>query len=690
MLKSYFDKIAIQNKLYAMHFLVTGAALFLVFIMLVSYQYLSFKNDLLNELNSQLAVIDGNVGAAVAFEDKYAALEALQSFSLNSSVDQAYIVLNNNTVFAEYRSQKLKSLPQRTLSNFAEIAKRSTIHLTRQVMVNQQQVATLYLDANLNQMNSRVKVFCFALIAAILMAMLLARQISRILNKHITDPIAYLEHLVSSITKNQNYTKRSALESNDEIGALSAGINNMLENIESRDSKLVDELEHRKIVEKKLDHLAYFDNQTTLPNRHAFNEHIETLMRECVDEHGFYLLMLDLDNFKMVNDTLGHHGGDVLLKECGERLRSILSKMDALFRIGGDEFAITLRGIRAVEDVEKICHRIIRTISQTFLIDDHEIVVGVSLGAIQYLQGNYNQSSLIKNADVAMYWAKSDGKNTCKFYSKEIEEARFQQQKLISNLQVALKNKELELYYQPIISIDSGLIIGFEALLRWQHPELGMISPDVFIPIAENTGLIIPIGDWVINTSIAQIKTWQGKYSPHLFVNINLSGRQFQDVSMVSKIHSVIHYHQIRNPATIKFELTESILMEDVPKTVQILTALREIGVGVAVDDFGTGHSSMNYLKQFPVTTLKIDKSFVRGLPDDHVDVAIVESILALARSLKLIVVAEGVETEEQLEFLRKHRCKKAQGYLISRPVPAMEIEKLMDQFHSVLRGLSQ
>ncbi len=682
MLRRYFEKIAIQKKLYTMHFLVTGAAMCLVFAILVAYQYMSFKHDLLGDLDAQVSIVNNNLGPAILFNDKLAADETLSSLNLNSSIENAYIVLEDNSVFAEYHQEAVNH-PKLNPTPSASIAYQrdsSEIHITREIFENKQRVGTIVLNANFNKINSRIQVFSVALLVAVLIAMFIAKVISRYLNRYITEPISYLKQLVTQISDTHDYTARSAIQSSDEIGALSAGINDMLDNIELRDEKLLAELAQKKVYEEKLDQLAYFDNQTTLPNRHYFAEHISKLINEAPP---FYLLMLDLDNFKVANDTLGHEAGDILLKLCGQRLEAVIGERNRVFRIGGDEFSITLENSDSPYDVEIVCNRIIHAISQKFIIGSQEVFVGVSIGAVQYINGNYSESNLIKNADIAMYWAKSDGKNTYKFYSKKIEDVKYQQQKMIGYLQKSLKNNELEMYYQPIIRVDSGLVVGVEALLRWNQPELGMVEPIVFIPIAENTGLINPIGTFVINTALNQIKKWQVKYNTELFININISGRQFHDRNIVSKISAAIYKNGI-NPKTINFELTESVLMDDINKSIQILKSLRKLGTSVSIDDFGTGHSSMSYLKQLPINTIKIDKSFIHGVPQDKVDTAIIESIFALAKSLELDIVAEGVETEEQFAFIKKHHCAKAQGFLFSKPIPAQEIEAMFDQFYAI------
>lgn len=677
MLKGYFDKLTIREKLYTMHFVVTGSSMLLLFIILVVYQYLSIKQDLLNDLDSQISIIENNVAPAIAFEDQKATSEILNALSLNDSVEGAYIALNNRSIFAQYQH------PVSRLSSDDSVRKKSAIHISKDIVINGHQVGTLVLDANLNVLYSRLKVFSIAILLSMSVAMALAKVLSVLLNRFISEPIIYLKSLVANITNNQDYIQRSQIQSLDEIGALSTGINNMLENIQLRDQKLLGELAQRSVFEQKLDQLAYYDINTGLPNRHFFADHISKLIQwSDANNSQFYLLFLDLDNFKIANDTMGHEAGDTLLKLCAQRLKAVIHSDDQVCRVGGDEFAITLRSVDSPYDVEIICNRIIHAISQKFVIESQEVFVGASIGAVLYANRNYSESTLIKNADIAMYWAKADGKNTYKFYSQSIAEVKFHQQKIVTSLQKSLSNDELDVYYQPIIDVASGLMIGFEALLRWNQPELGMVSPSVFIPIAENTGLINPIGSFVIDTALSQVKKWQTKYNTDLFMNINISGRQFHDKNIVNKISTAIYRTGV-NPKTINFELTESVLMDDINASIHILKSLRLLGISISIDDFGTGHSSMSYLKQLPINTIKIDKSFVHGVPDDKVDTAIIESIFALANSLQLNVVAEGVETEAQLAFIKNYPNTKAQGFLFSKPVAADEIEVLFDEFHA-------
>jgi diguanylate cyclase len=684
MLTLYFKNKRIRDKLLVMNIMVVVSTLILLFMLMVAYQYVVYKNELIKNINSQLLIIEGNLGSAVLFEDKAAANEILASFRIDKNVDSAFIELENKTIFSEFKQQslaKIKDSSHQKLTN--------DLHIVRPIVVNNQTLGHIHVYVTLAQVKYEIRFFIFILLLALVGAVIFARLVSKRIQRYIAEPIAYLEKLVTRITQGHDYSMRSNIQTDDEIGALSNGINNMLEDIQNRDLQLIKELEQREIIQKKLDQLAYFDTLTHLPNRHAFTESIhEVLSMGGKVTNRLYLLFLDLDNFKIVNDSHGHQLGDALLSRCAERLSRIFPENDKVYRIGGDEFAVILQTAQSHQEVEDVCNRITQALSRKFLINGHELNVGVSIGVVEHEENSRDTKSLIKHADAAMYWAKSAGKNTYKFYSLALEQANFFTQQLTDDLHYALEKNELELHYQPIINIDTAQMVGVEALLRWHNGRAGIIRPDIFIPIAESTGLIIPIGEWVIREAIAQLVLWHKSGHPDFFININISPRQLFDHRIVNSIKSAITDFQI-DPKYINLELTESSLMEDVDKAIAILEGIQSIGVGVAIDDFGTGHSSMSYLKQFPISTIKIDKSFIKGIPTDQVDCAIIDAIFALAGSLNLDVVAEGVETEDQYAFLRTKRCTKLQGYLFSKPLPAKNIEDLLTQSNVVKRVTS-
>lgn len=434
----------------------------------------------------------------------------------------------------------------------------------------------------------------------------------------------------------------------------------------------------QKRVESMIRYQASHDSLTKLPNRLLFNEQLSLAIIQAQRQDEMVgVAFLDLDRFKTINDTLGHAIGDQLLQQVAERLQSCLRQCDAIARWGGDEFTLLLPHLNSAEEISKISERILKKLSVPFLLDDQELYVTASLGIALAPYDGEDAEMLLKNADAAMYQAKQQGKNTYQLYFEEMGRKVRQQLTLESDLRKALAKNELMLYYQPQVNIRTGQIFGLEALLRWKHPSLGFISPTQFIPLAEETGLICAIGNWVLQTACNQHRVWKAAGLPPVRIAINLSAQQFQQVDLVNSIVDTLITTQV-DPAYLELEITESAVMKDVDSAILTLQHLKEIGVQIAMDDFGTGYSSLNALKHFPLHTLKIDQSFVRDAVHDPSDAAIAKAIVALGKGLELKVLAEGVETLEQLEWLRSIQCDSAQGYLFSRPVPPHEIPQLL------------
>ena len=442
---------------------------------------------------------------------------------------------------------------------------------------------------------------------------------------------------------------------------------------------LVRDISERKRTEDQIRHLAYCDSLTGIPNRQAF---LETLQRELqrskVSNKKFAVLFMDLDAFKRINDTLGHNVGDHLLKIVSERLRETIRPSDLvsrgdqshnLARLGGDEFTILIPDLERVENALNVAHRVKDAMRRPFLIDGHEIFVTASIGISLFPEDGDDCDSLLKYADTAMYHAKNCGKNNAKLYSSSLTMQIMSHVKLEVGLRKALKNDELYLLYQPQIDVRTSEIVGVEALVRWRHPERGVISPTEFIPLAEETGLIVPIGEWVLRTACIQAMQWQKATQRLLRIAVNLSAKQFKDENLTQIVLSALHDTGL-DPCFLELELTEGTLMDDARATMVTLEQLRAIGVYLSIDDFGTGYSSMNYLKRFDVRALKIDKSFICGLPQDTENAAITRAIIAMAHGLKMAVVAEGVETDEQLVLLEEYGCDVAQGFYLGHPSP--------------------
>ena len=434
--------------------------------------------------------------------------------------------------------------------------------------------------------------------------------------------------------------------------------------------------------EEKLYHQAHYDALTDLPNRVLLRDRLEQAMSRAGREGTCVaVLFLDLDRFKSINDSLGHVAGDLFLKEMGVRLSRQLREGDSVVRFGGDEFIIVVPDITGdiniITTISKICENILAATIEPFSLEGHEITITSSVGVSIYPQDADNFDDLLKNADTAMYHAKGQGRDNYQFYAQDLNAAAMQRFNMQNDLHRALENDELELFYQPQVDLQSGHLVGAECLLRWQHPELGIVSPSRFIPIAEDTGLITSIGEWVLRTACAQSRVWQDRGFPAVRMAVNLSARQFRSRNLVATVREILEETQLP-VQLLELEVTEGAIMADIDRTISTLRALSEMGVRIAVDDFGTGYSSLAYLAQFPLDVLKIDQSFVRDVVDRSDVACVVAAIVGLAHSLDLTVVAEGVESQEQLEFLRTLGCEEIQGYLYSRPLAASDFEELL------------
>jgi diguanylate cyclase (GGDEF)-like protein len=434
--------------------------------------------------------------------------------------------------------------------------------------------------------------------------------------------------------------------------------------------------------EEKLYHQAHYDALTDLPNRVLLRDRLEQAMSRAHREGSCVaVLFLDLDRFKSINDSLGHVAGDEFLREMAVRLTRQLREGDSVIRFGGDEFIIVVPDIPSdmhiIATISKVCENVLAAIVEPFSLEGHEIKISGSVGVSLYPQDADNFDDLLKNADTAMYHAKAQGRDNYQFYAHDLNAAAMKHFNLQNNLHRALENDELDLFYQPKVDLQSGKLVGAECLIRWRHPELGLVSPSHFIPIAEDTGLIAPIGDWVLRTACAQNRVWLDRGLPAVRMAVNLSPRQFHSRNLVANVGEILEETQLP-VQLLELEVTEGAIMTDIDRTVSTLNALNRMGVRIAVDDFGTGYSSLAYLAQFPLDVLKIDQSFVRDVVDRSDVACVVTAIVGLAHSLDLEVVAEGVENPEQLEFLRALGCEEIQGYLSGRPLSADQFEKLL------------
>ncbi|WP_080845801.1 bifunctional diguanylate cyclase/phosphodiesterase [Cytobacillus gottheilii] len=443
-------------------------------------------------------------------------------------------------------------------------------------------------------------------------------------------------------------------------------------------SGIIRDISERKENERKITELVYRDPLTNLPNRRFLNNYLSlSIEQAAVNHQSLAVLFIDLDRFKYINDTLGHSVGDQLLVEVSKRMSKYIEKKDMLARQGGDEYILIFPQTNH-QHAAKISQQILDELLMPFHFEDNELFISASIGISMYPEDGGEADLLVKNADTAMYRAKEIGKNNFQFFTSDMNELMAKKMRLEVGLRKALINNELELYYQPQIKVNNGHIKGVEALIRWNHPKMGIVSPAEFIPLAEETGLIIQIGNWVIETACRQAKEWEIQgYSP-VRMSINISARQFQQTSFVDTVMEIIENTKI-DPQYLELELTETIVQDPV-YAIPVLNQLKDMGIKLSLDDFGTGYSSLSYLKSFPLDTLKIDRSFISTVNESGKDAAIVKTIINMANSLDLNVIAEGVETNEQLLSLKQDGCDEYQGYLFSKPVKALAVQELLQK----------
>ena len=436
----------------------------------------------------------------------------------------------------------------------------------------------------------------------------------------------------------------------------------------------IEDITDRKVAEERVHFLAYYDALTGLPNRILLQDRIGMALASAAKrEEKVAVLFLDLDRFKIINDSLGHSAGDILLREVAVRLKEWSRKQDTVARVGGDEFVLLLTGVEQASDAAVAAQRVVDAMTAQFSVRGHSINITCSVGISMFPEHGIDGETLIKNADAAMYSAKQNGPNTCQFFTEDLNVEMVERLTLENGLRLALDRQEFFLVYQPQMDIATGGIVGVEALLRWQHPELGFVPPDRFIRIAENSGLIVPIGEWVLRAACSQARKWQVEGLPEVRIAVNVSAVQFRQEGFRDLIRRVLCDTGLA-PQHLELELTESLLLTNADVMFSVLKELNEMGLKLAIDDFGTGYSSLSYLRQFPVSKLKIDRSFIRDIATNPGDAAITTAIIGMAKSLSLKVIAEGVENEAQMSFLRTHQCDEIQGYYFSQPLSADKV----------------
>jgi diguanylate cyclase (GGDEF)-like protein len=690
-----FRKLPIGKKLRVINLLIVSLITLLTISSMSFFMYGSLRDDYQKEAATLSAMLAQSVNSALLSNDAEAAQGALDGLRTVRDVLRAEIYDKSGHLFASYaRENNTFNAPlsfdpsqYEKAAHFGSLAL-DNVSPVLSVSPGKEQIGTITIRLNLVDAYTHlayqigilllVGLFSFTLIAALLTK----------LQKSITLPLLSLTEAMHKVSKDGDFSARATLVSQDEIGELASVFNQMLDELSKRENSLHQELKERRRIEERLSEIAHFDSVSNLPNRYSFNSQIDrALINYKYDLEKFALMFLDLDNFKYVNDTFGHHAGDLLLARVAERLRGSLRQEDYIARLGGDEFAIIMYDFIGISQISSVSGKILAALQQPFFLEGHEAFIGASIGITICPDNGEDRETLQRQADSAMYQAKNLGKNTFQFYQADLSLAHKNRINIEAQLRRSLEHDEIVVYYEPIVEIPTERIVGFEALARWIKQDGTIVRPDDFIPLAEETGLIIDIGNHVINSSAVQTAAWVNRFG-QTFISVNFSSRQFKQNDLANDVLKTLKNAGLQ-PCYFEMEITESILMNNSSDSMNLLGLLIDQGMGVAIDDFGTGYSSLSYLTSFPISKIKIDRSFVAKLPNDKNALAVVTAIIGLAKSLNLKVVAEGIETVEQFTCLAKLGCQYGQGYLFGKPLPAVEATKLLEMRSSQSATLS-
>ena len=697
--------ISIRRKLTLLIVIISTVSLLLASIVFITSDRINARKTVSDNLGTMADIIAANSSAALLFSDAAAAQETLGFLKSQQHIQTAAIYDKHGMQFASYIKPGLMlQLPLDNRHSENVQFRDDYVELFSHILYEGEQIGVVYLRSDMDVVHDRLILFLGIVALVLLVSLLITFTLSAHMQRIITGPLLRLSAIARQVSTEKNYSVRVIGKGKDELGKLISDFNTMLDEIQSRDNELSEhrlKLEERvaqrtreleianaklevskekaESVASRMEYHAHHDALTGLPNRILLNDRIKNeLAHARRQQTNAALLFLDLDRFKIINDSLGHAVGDQLLRVISRRLNNCVRDEDTVARLGGDEFMILLPRISGSGDAGRIAKKVIECLVDPISCNGHELHITTSIGISIYPYDGTDAETLIKHADISMYRAKELGRNKSVYYTAEMNAGSRKQLTMETSLRKALSRNQLKLLYQPKVDIKRNIIVGVEALLRWEHPTLGFISPLDFIPIAEDTGLIVPIGEWVLGTAFKQLKQWHRAGFSHLTMAVNLSSTQlshpgFEDVVAHSLEESGL------DACMTELEVTENVAMENIDSAIAILDRLKCMGVTIAMDDFGTGYSSLSYLRRLPIDTVKIDKSFVCEIPDSAEDVTIAQAIIAMAQSLKLSLVVEGVENTRQLNFFRQQGVNIVQGYLFSKPVEASKILEMLE-----------
>lgn len=682
-LSGWYHHLRLGQKLLVINSITAGTAMLLLLLSISVIYIFSQRNQVLEQTAVQAKMYSENLAASLIFKDRNSAQEVLKSLHSSPYIRHADLFDAQGNYFAEFRDsnyQRPDPLPLslKSADRYGQSHQFDFRYLryTTVVSVDGKTTGYLYTESDISAIYWQAATFMLLSLVASCFAALVGLLLLNRLQISLMAPLNNLVKLMYYVSKENDYSKRALLVGDDEMGELATGFNQMLEKIQDRDNALGMELKEKEITERRLDKLAHYDVVTHLPNRHFFNRSlVMSASQAASNEVKFGLMFIDLDNFKMVNDTLGHHVGDILLHHVAEVLKETVRGDDIVARLGGDEFGIILSNLEHAENAAAIARKIIARISTPAILGGHKVVVGASIGISFFPADADNIDALMQNADTAMYHAKDQGKNNFQFFNSEMRARVQNRMNIETDLRKALEEKQLYLEYQPQFDIKTRCFHGVEALVRWQHPVLGRVGPNEFIPVAEESGLIVQMGELVFRAACQQAREWRDQGLP-LTIAVNVSSRQFREANLLQQFDRILS-EEGASASWIELEITEGALIDASDTIISKLNAFADKGYNLAIDDFGTGYSSLSYLKRFPISKLKIDRSFIIGIPDNPDDKSIAHAIIAMGNSLDMQIIAEGIETEQQAQCLLDFGCRLGQGFLVSPSVAPEKVAEL-------------
>ncbi|MDP8212093.1 MAG: EAL domain-containing protein [Candidatus Zapsychrus exili] len=659
----FLNNMNIQKKLMFIILLTAVTSLLLASICFAVYELFSFKITLGSKLHEINKIISNKLEEPLKEKDIKALSSIVNSLETIDYITLSKVVDSTGKTLAQYKTANAKTAGTVLPTGIYSYGNR--IHSYYTIKNDTNRLGSLYIQSDLSQLTKRLSFYLRIILVIILFIFLVAKEISSRLQRIISDPILNLLDTSKQVSINKNYSLRTPKTTSDEIGDLTDAFNSMLSETDKANKKLL--------------HAALYDNLTNLPNRTLFIERLERTIqhKKRKPDFIFAVIFIDLNRFKIINDTLGHIKGDKILMKTAKRLKKSIRENDTIARFGGDEFIVLLNDLAMIGDVKVVLDRLVEIFKKPIKINKQDIYVSVSMGVVLSDKKYSNVREYLQMSDNAMYHAKSTDRCNYKVFDGFTKDDRSNIINIESDLRKAIENNEFEVYYQPIVSCKTKEIVQLEALIRWNHPKHGIVSPDTFIPLSEEIGLIDPIGRWVFKSVCKQISTWKQNKINKCRTSINVSAKQLEHNDLIKFFKETIDEHNV-DASCVEIELTESFFVHNIDAGIEFLNNLRDIGITSAMDDFGTGYSSLNSLMLFPFDNLKIDKCFIQMMHEKSSNCHIVEAIINMGHNLDFKIIAEGVENEYQANILKQYKCDYLQGFLFHKPLPASKITKLL------------